>query len=520
MKIKEDAIDRVFSSINQSHLPGAAVGIQINGLPVYRKGFGLASMELAQVLTPSTRMRIYSVTKHFTCLAYMLLCEEGKAEIDDPVGKHFPEFHSVMWKVTMRQLMGNISGLRDAHGLSFQFCGTQWVAPSSEVIEIYRTIGDVDAQPASAWIYNNGGFVLISHAIERISGLTLGDFMRLRIFEPIGMYDTLLRRRDTDFVPGSATMHMTLPDGVFVKSYVGGDRSGTGGIVSTVNDMLRWLAHMNAPIIGSRETWVLMTTPQSLANGSSTGYGFGLARDVYRDLEVLQHSGGGMGANAHVLKVPSIGLDLAIMVNRHDVSSQELCLNVLDACMAGKSSHKPGNALGACGTFHSVKTGRVIRLYVDGGQQFAGIAGYVDMPFVVGEDGVLRPAMAAPLPYKLSMFLAGDRERPTALRLCDYGNLDEFVRVEPPVNADLRAIAGSYRTDAASFEVTISESGMRAVGPFGSVQYHLSCLAENIWHARGEDSPASFLSAILCFERAGFHLWSYCARALPFLRVD
>src|SRR5882724_8017056 len=136
----EAKVDAIFREIDQCHLPGAAVGVALNGRPIYRKGFGLASMELPITLSPSIRMRIYSVTKHFTCLAYMLLCEDGEAGIDDPIGRYFPEFHPAAHQVTMRQVMGNISGLRDAFGLSFQFCGTQWEAPSTDVIALYRNI--------------------------------------------------------------------------------------------------------------------------------------------------------------------------------------------------------------------------------------------------------------------------------------------------------------------------------------------------------------------------------------------
>src|SRR5262245_34637843 len=106
----EKKIDAIFASYNQCHLPGMAVGIAVRGKPVYRKGFGLASLELPLVLTPATRIRIGSTSKHFTCLAYLLLCEEGRAAIDDPLGKHLPEVHPIARAVTMRQLMGNISG--------------------------------------------------------------------------------------------------------------------------------------------------------------------------------------------------------------------------------------------------------------------------------------------------------------------------------------------------------------------------------------------------------------------------
>src|SRR6202022_3356579 len=109
VEFDEKKIDAIFAKVDQCQMPGAAVGIAIGGKPVYRKGFGLASMELPLVLSPSIRMRIYSTAKHFTCLAYMLLCEGGKAGIDDPIGNVLPELHPVTRKVTMRQLMGHVS---------------------------------------------------------------------------------------------------------------------------------------------------------------------------------------------------------------------------------------------------------------------------------------------------------------------------------------------------------------------------------------------------------------------------
>src|SRR3981189_341145 len=89
----EKRIDAVFADLDQCHRPGAAVGIAIGGKPVYRRGFGLASMDLPVVLSPRIRMRLASTTKHFSALAYMLLCEEGKAKIDDPIGKYLSELH-------------------------------------------------------------------------------------------------------------------------------------------------------------------------------------------------------------------------------------------------------------------------------------------------------------------------------------------------------------------------------------------------------------------------------------------
>lgn len=230
----EKRIDRIFAELDQCNLPGAAIGIAIGGRPVYRKGFGLASMELPVLLTTSTRMRIYSMTKHFTCLAYLLLCEEGKAGLEDPVGKYVSQAHPVARNITMRQLMTNTSGLRDA-------CEIRWLlsglgisdSPSAQIVALYREIDDVNFAPEAAYCYNNAGFHILTAAIESVSGESLEQVFDRRIFAPAGMHDTALRRVNSDFVPNSASMHMLGPDGRFCKSYLPGEIAGEGGIVST-----------------------------------------------------------------------------------------------------------------------------------------------------------------------------------------------------------------------------------------------------------------------------------------------
>ena len=211
VELNEQKIDAIFADIDQCHLPGAAIGIAVNGRPVYRKGFGLASMDLPLVLTPGIRLRIGSTSKHFTCCAYLLLCEEGRAGMDDPVGKYLPELHPVTQKVTMRQLMASTSGLRDVDDIFLQFNdsygwdgGAARSVRSADLLALYRSIDDVNAAPGTAWIYNNGGWLILSTVVERITGQSLEQVLWERIFEPVGMHNTLLRRVDTDFLPNTA----------------------------------------------------------------------------------------------------------------------------------------------------------------------------------------------------------------------------------------------------------------------------------------------------------------------------
>jgi len=523
-------IDAIFAALNQCHLPGAVVGIARGGRPVYRKGFGLANMEMPAVLTPGIRMRIYSITKHFTCLAYMLLCEENKAGIDDQLGQHLPELHPVAHPVTMRQLMGNISGLRDAADILWQFSGTGRNVSARELLSLYCDIDDVNCPPGTDWIYNNGGYVLLTAVVERISGRPLEEVLRTRIFEPVGMHDTLLRRCDSDFLSNSATMHMVKPGGGFERSYLG-TVSGEGGIVSTVDDMLRWLAHMDAPRIGSVRTWEIMRTPQILANGVSTGYGLGLISGYHRGIAMIQHSGMGLGANSQMIKVPDAQLDVAIMVNRHDISATDLANRILDVCLPNiLGNPKSGSSFStATGTFRSADTGRVFRLeaavidndWIKAGQQIAVVDG-IDVPLQSDDDGTLRPSAPFDMMMKLTIVLQGNRQNPESLRITDYGNADELFRQDPPASSDPTLIAGSYRSHPTGTEATITAepeaTHLRTSSRFGSALYLVECLAIGIWRARSP-GPVAW-GGILSFnsENSAFYFSSARTRRLRFCR--
>jgi CubicO group peptidase (beta-lactamase class C family) len=530
VKFDEKRIDAIFAELDQSRLPGAVVGIAINGLPVYRKGFGLACMELPTVLSPTIRMRIASTTKHFTCFAYMLLCEEGLAAIDDPIGKYLPELHPVTHKVTMRQLMGNTGGLRDVVDVFQQFNetysesgGVARAVTGLDLLSLYRKIDDVNAEPDTAWLYNNGGFLILSVALERITGQPIENVLFERVFKPLGMYDTLLRRSDCDFLLNSATQHARNPSGAFEKLHWGAENFlGAGAMVSTVDDMLRWLAHMDKPRLGGATTWQSMKSPHYLINGTSTGYGLGLVIDRYRGLETIYHGGNALGGNAHMLKAPAIGLDVVILVNREDVWGVLLGNKILDACVSNLEPAKaPHSGPFATGIFCSPYTGRVIQLFAQNGRQIASIGGN-NLPVEPDENGVLRPADLFSY-MKFVVLLVGDPQSPSSIKFTDFGNSDELIRVEPAEKPDTAAIAGRYRSDPTDTEAIISHAPggaqLNTRGRFGSSMYLLECLADNIWRTRPTRLP--FLGGILLFDadRAKFRYSNLLMRQLPFHRV-
>jgi D-aminopeptidase len=523
LRFNSEEVDNLFEELDQCQLPGLAVGIAIDGRPVYRKGFGLASMELPVALSPSIKMRVFSITKHFTSLAYMLLCEEGKAGIDDSVGKYLTHVHPVARSITMRQLMGNISGLRDVFDINWQFNGTGRSISCDEMLSLYCSINDLNAPPGTAWIYNNGGFLLLGAVIERLSSMSLEEVMRTRIFDRVGMNDTMLRRSDADFVPNSASLHMTDATGRYVKNYIGGDAVGEGGMVSTVDDMLRWINHMNAPVVGSAATWAVMKSPQRLQNGTCTHYGLGLFNDRYRGLGVLYHPGGGMGGNSQMLKVPLLGLDIVVLVNREDISAMSLTNRILDLSISGLTSTKPrAKSKPMTGFYRSTSTDRTIQLLISDGRQIASIDG---LDISVESNHPRELCAAGDFEYtKQVMKLSGDSDTALSIRLAEFGNCEEFLRQAPATEVSIGARTGLYVSETTGVRATILQSNgaprMATVGHFGTAVYDLACVADGVWRARSK--VAFWLGGTLTFnpDSSQFRFTTSRTRSLPFSRVS
>lgn len=533
-------IDAIFQEIDHSHLPGGAVGISIAGRPVYRRGFGLANMNLPQVLTPTTKLRVGSVTKQFTCFAYLLLCESGDVGLDDPVGRFIPELNPIARQVTMRQLMSHTSGIRDIYLLFALFNEpysrsgriAQSVS-SNDLMSWYRDVDDVDAPPNTTWIYNNGGYLLLSTSIERISNRPLADFLREWVLEPIGLHDTFLSLSDDRYGSNRGSQHVTSPDGGFEILNWGVDNySGGGALVSTVDDLLRWLAHLASPVMCRPDVVELMQQPQKLRNGCDSSYGLGLQIGIYNGYRYISHTGNALGGSAEVVTVPDLGLDIAILVNRQDIWCSIFTRQILEACVP--DTRAPAHRVPAShveGSFQSPTSGVVIQLsggshprMGSGARQIVSIDGR-DMPFLEDSEGVLQCDESFEK-GKLSVILVGNRRHPDSILLKDFGHTDELIRLQPSSAVDPSTLIGRYRSDPIHTDTTIirSEAGLQwhTVGPFGTVIYELSHIGNLLFRAiPPSGSRVGFLGGMLSFDliRRTLRFSCYRMRALIFERI-
>jgi D-aminopeptidase len=512
-------IDAIFREYDQCHSPGVAVGISLGGKTVYRKGFGLADLGLPVVLTPSMRMSLGSVTKHVTALAFMLLCEEGRASIDDTVGDHLREFSGAVREAKVRDLLSHTSGLRDSNDIVYQFSGYgRWVS-AAQLVGAYQGFVDACGESRLRFNYNNGGYNLVAAVVEAASGMPLEAFFKERIFSPVGMHDTFLRRWDTDFYPNCARQHYRRPDGRFVEAHYGLEGFGQGGLVSSVDDLLRWLRHMDDPVVGSAETWSLMRTPGRLASGESTGYGFGVMVDRYRGATILSQPGNVMGGNAQTLKVPDVGLDVVVVANRSDANSRSLASRVVDACVEGLEEARPQPHEGPfSGRFRSPSSGRVIELYERGGSLIAHIDGF-PIEFARADSHMLVPTPFWSF-FKLKLELIGEPGVVSAVVFHDTGTADRLEAL--PAQASVSPPAGLYRgvgIDARlEFRETATGHRLRTHGAFGSLDYPVWSLGGAVF--RASSTEESWDGGVITIDRGGDALRFSTARNpnMPFVR--
>jgi len=321
-----ERIDKMVQEhINNKWIPGAVVLIVRNGKAVYSRAYGQADVENKLLMKKDNIFRIASQSKAITSAAVMMLWEEGKFGLDDPVSRYIPEFKSpkvlvsVNWRdtsyttapakseITIRQLLTHTSGI-DYAGIGnqeFRAIYAKAGIPSGignhdmVLADKMKILGGMPLKhnPGEAYTYSLSIDVL-GYLIEVISGMTFDQFLRTRLFQPLGMNDTyfyLPKDKHSRLVPvyepkeGSLTRATgKLYDGVdpMYPTLEGKYYSGGAGLSSTVEDYAKFLqmflnkGEYNGQRILSRKTVELIMTPQvqpPLTN--QIGLCFGLETD-------------------------------------------------------------------------------------------------------------------------------------------------------------------------------------------------------------------------------------------------
>ena len=323
-----DAADRVSDFVNEylkrNQIPGCSVMVRHEGKVVLCQGYGVANVEHGVRVTPQTVFQSGSIGKQFTAMAIMMLIEEKKLALEDPISKYLdvPENWSA---IRVRHLLTHTSGLGDyPESFSLQRDYTE-----DELLKM------VTAQPLAfasgeKWSYSNLGYVTLGILIHKVSGEFWGDFLQQRVFAPLGMKHTSVIS-EADIIPNRAAGYVLKNGALKNQQWVSQSVNNTadGSLYFTAEDLAKWDEALETRKLVSRASYEEMWTPVKLNNGTSAAYGFGW-RVAKTDSghAVLEHGGAWQGFASYIVRYPDERLTLAVLCNRAGASARYIAIRL------------------------------------------------------------------------------------------------------------------------------------------------------------------------------------------------
>jgi CubicO group peptidase (beta-lactamase class C family) len=309
-------------------VPGASVLVVRDGQAVVRRSYGLADLETDTAATPATNYRLASVTKQFTAAAILLLAEDGRLRLDDPVARWLPSLPAGPGAATLHQLLTHTSGLLDYEDFVPEPAPggpTPVQLRDADVLRLLEPHDRTLFPPGSDYRYSNSGYALLALVVERASGRSFPAYLRENIFLPLGMDATQARVDHGPPVARRAYGH-ALVDGAWRRA----DQSptsavlGDGGVYASIDDLARWDAALDDERLLSAASLGLAFTPfvETDEPGTRYGYGWRITGDTQ------WHSGETIGFRNVLVRWPDRGLTVVVLTNRDGPEPRPLALEI------------------------------------------------------------------------------------------------------------------------------------------------------------------------------------------------
>ncbi|MDH7513290.1 MAG: serine hydrolase [Clostridiales bacterium] len=293
-------------------MPGLSVGF-IKDDFTWARGFGYADLENKVPAKAESSYRLASVTKTVTAIAVLQLAEEEKINLDADIQTYVPYFPRKKWPVTVRQLLGHIGGI--SHYRDYAKEGYIKVPKNTrEALAIFQGF-DLVAEPGTRYNYSSYGFNLLGAAVEGASGIPYGEYIAKRIFEPLGMASSRLDN-PFDLIPDRVRGYQFIKGELKNSEFVDiSSRFASGGLRSTVVDLLKYARGIINGELVSQAAWKKMFSPMALRNGLFTWYGMGWDVEPWDGHFAAGHGGSQPETRTHLLIFPADRFAVAIASN-------------------------------------------------------------------------------------------------------------------------------------------------------------------------------------------------------------
>jgi CubicO group peptidase (beta-lactamase class C family) len=338
---RSDAADQVLAPLKLAQGPGCAVGVIHESRLLYSSAFGLADLEQRTAITTATPFPVASLSKQFTAAAIFLLKQDGKLHLEDAARHYLPELPAYADGIRIVDLLHHTSGLRDIAPLLE--AGAAGRAP--QPLDVAGSLRLLAAQsalnfaPGTDYEYSNSDYLLLGLIVERVSGMSLAEFARERLFHPLGMRNSAFHSVSQQLADRAAGYFWR--GGLFRRVPFPWLVAGDGGLYSTVDDLLRWDQNFAGGRLGGEEFAEFMETRGRLASGQRIQYASGLVIGRYRGLRTVSHEGRLPGTRSEMLRFPGQQLTVICLCNRGDADSADLARRIASIYLAGKLNPAP-----------------------------------------------------------------------------------------------------------------------------------------------------------------------------------
>jgi CubicO group peptidase (beta-lactamase class C family) len=335
--VSQDVSNYVRSEMQRQHIPGIALLVSRGGKIVQAEGFGLSNVELQVPVKPETIFQSGSVGKQFTATAVMMLVEEGKVSLDDPLTKYFPDAPATWKEVTVRELLSHTAGFGD-YPEKFDFHKDQ---TEDEELKMVESI-PLAYPPGTKWDYSNLGYLTLGILIHRVTGEFYGDFLQQRIFHPLDMQTTRIIS-EADIIPNRAAGYRLVKGELKNQEWVAPTINTTadGSLYFSILDLAKWDAALYTEKLLKRSSLEQMWTPAKLKNGqpNKDGYGFGWFMEEKHGHHVIGHDGAWQGFKSAITRYVNDQLTVVVLANLEQAKPSVIADHVADMYLAdGKNS--------------------------------------------------------------------------------------------------------------------------------------------------------------------------------------
>ena len=323
----EQQVDALLSAQYPADQPGVTALVAKDGKVVYRKAFGMANLELGIPMKPENVLEIGSITKQFTAVAILMLEEQGKLSVTDPITTYFPDYPTQGTVITVHQLLNHTSGIRSYTGMSdFQSQARVDMDPLT-LIDVFKN-EPMDFKPGERWLYNNSGYIILGAIIEQVSGMSYAEYIQKNIFDPLGMSNSYYGSK-SNIIPNRASGYQPTESGYRNADYLSMTLPyAAGSLMSTVDDMLIWQNALNSNTLIPRARLEKAFVNTTLNDGSKTNYGYGWSIDEVNGVPSIEHGGGIFGYTTYGLHIPSENVYVAVLHNGNGNSPTDAAVQI------------------------------------------------------------------------------------------------------------------------------------------------------------------------------------------------